>query len=108
MHGGMSSGFEVVHGKLPARKGVACVVRCLFCDVVCFLWCAGLLDHIMTMLDIKLDAKEGYSIVEAKDGAFFDGRCAKVNRCALMPAAFGLSGAVSASGRLWMSRKLFG
>jgi phenylalanyl-tRNA synthetase beta chain len=51
IHGGMTSGFEVVH---------------------------GLLDHIMILLDIPRDAEKGYSVRESKDGAFFDGRCADI------------------------------
>jgi phenylalanyl-tRNA synthetase beta chain len=51
IHGGMTSGFEVVH---------------------------GLLDHVMMLLDIPRDAATGYAVVEASDGAFFDGRCAKI------------------------------
>ena len=47
IHGGMTSGFEVVH---------------------------GLLDHVMVLLDIPRDALTGYSVKEASDGAFFDGR----------------------------------
>jgi hypothetical protein len=26
----------------------------------------GLLDHVMTLMDVKLDAKDGYSLVPAK------------------------------------------
>mmetsp|Transcript_46770 Transcript_46770/g.113932 ORF Transcript_46770/g.113932 Transcript_46770/m.113932 type:complete len:592 (+) Transcript_46770:58-1833(+) len=52
MYGGNTSGFEVVH---------------------------GLLDHVMTLLDVKRDAKEGYTLVPASDGAFFDGRCAEIH-----------------------------
>merc|ERR1719183_715517 len=51
IHGGMTSGFEVVH---------------------------GLLDHVMMLLDIKRDPKDGYAVREATDGAFFDGRCAEI------------------------------
>ncbi|KAJ1485009.1 hypothetical protein T484DRAFT_1946539, partial [Baffinella frigidus] len=51
IHGGVTSGFEVVH---------------------------GLLDHVMTMLNVPFDAEKGYSIKEASDGAFFDGRCANI------------------------------
>jgi len=51
IHGGMTSGFEVVH---------------------------GLLDHIMVLLDIPRDADKGYSVKESCDGAFFDGRCADI------------------------------
>ena len=38
----------------------------------------GLLDHVMTMLGVPFDAEKGYSIKEASDGAFFDGRCANI------------------------------
>uniref|UniRef100_A0A6U2AIS2 phenylalanine--tRNA ligase n=2 Tax=Hemiselmis andersenii TaxID=464988 RepID=A0A6U2AIS2_HEMAN len=51
MYGGNTSGFEVVH---------------------------GLLDHIMTLNGIPMGDKDGYALKEAKDGAFFDGRCAHV------------------------------
>mmetsp|Transcript_28727 Transcript_28727/g.45047 ORF Transcript_28727/g.45047 Transcript_28727/m.45047 type:complete len:618 (+) Transcript_28727:338-2191(+) len=51
IYGGTTSGFEVIH---------------------------GLLDHLMTILDIPRDAATGYSIKEASDGAFFDGRCANI------------------------------
>lgn len=51
IHGGVVSGFEVIH---------------------------GLLDHVMDMLSVPCDASTGYSVCEASDGAFFDGRCAHV------------------------------
>mmetsp|Transcript_67653 Transcript_67653/g.180858 ORF Transcript_67653/g.180858 Transcript_67653/m.180858 type:complete len:590 (+) Transcript_67653:23-1792(+) len=51
LYGGSHSGFEVVH---------------------------GLLDHLMTMLNVPRDKEKGYAIVPASDGAFFDGRCANV------------------------------
>jgi len=38
----------------------------------------GLLDHVMDMLSVPCDASTGYSVCEASDGAFFDGRCAHV------------------------------
>lgn len=51
LYGGSHSGFEVVH---------------------------GLLDHVMTLLDVPRDAAKGYAVVPSADGAFFEGRCASV------------------------------
>ncbi|EKX52357.1 hypothetical protein GUITHDRAFT_84815 [Guillardia theta CCMP2712] len=51
IYGGMTSGFEVI---------------------------VGLLDHVMILLDIPRDKEKGYAVVEASDGAFFEGRCANI------------------------------
>ncbi|CDW58138.1 phenylalanyl tRNA synthetase beta chain [Trichuris trichiura] len=51
VHYGKVSGFEVIH---------------------------GLLDHLMAMLSIPLDEKNGYHITEIEDRAFFPGRCAAI------------------------------
>ncbi|KFD67392.1 hypothetical protein M514_20428 [Trichuris suis] len=51
VHYGKVSGFEVIH---------------------------GLLDHLMAMLSIPLDEKNGYHIAEIEDPAFFPGRCAAI------------------------------